>query len=111
MHLCRLCGRWRPRLPDLIELLLQRQLAQLVDGEADKDADPIAQHAQSVGKGEGSLCISTFSFHWIGEPPMRGHRLARPDRTDLLRRVVADGENEAAARRVRRIYPTTSSAI
>ena len=37
----------------------------------------------------------------VGHAPMRGHRLARPDRAGFARRVVADGEDEIELRRVR----------
>jgi hypothetical protein len=94
--LCRLLRCGRSRVTDLVELFLQRQLAQLVKGEVDEDANAIAQHAQSVGEGEVSLRISTFGFRSIGKAPMGGHWLARPDRTDLLRRVVADGKTKSS---------------
>src|SRR5262249_33285888 len=41
----------------------------------------------------------TFGFGWIGNAPMRCHRLAGPDRTGFSRGVVANGENEVERRR------------
>ena len=87
-------------MSDLVELLLQGQLAQLVQGEADKNADPVGQHAQSVGKGQVSFGFTTLGFRWIGKTPMGSHWLAGPYRTDFLRRVVADCENEIELWRV-----------
>ena len=44
------------------------------------------------------LLVAADEGRRILDPPMRGHRLARPDRADLVGGVVADGEDEIERR-------------
>src|SRR5262245_15437741 len=57
------------------------------------------QHPIDVFEGQRDLGGRTRRFGGIGHAPMGGHRLPRPDRTNLACGVVADGEHEIERRR------------
>ncbi len=54
-----------------------------------------------LGEGESDLGLGARGRRGIGNPPVRGHRLARPDRADLTGRVVTDREDEIERRGAR----------
>ena len=62
---------------------------------------PVVHHPVGVGEGQGDLRRRALRGRRIRHAPMRRHRLAGPDRADLRRRVVTDGEHEVELRRVR----------
>ena len=55
-----------------------------------------------VGKGETDFGLVAGRSSGIGNAPMRRHRLARPHRTRLRRRIVADREHEIELGRIGR---------
>jgi hypothetical protein len=76
-----------------LKLLLQGQLAELVKGETDKNADRLV-NMREVGKGEVSFGFTALGFPQDQAVPNEPSSATRPNRTDLLGRVVANGENE-----------------
>src|SRR5438270_9011486 len=81
-------------LADLGELLLQAQPVERIHRQVDEDADAIVEHAIGIGKGQMALGVVAGGLGGIGHAPMRRHRLARPDRTDFVGGIIADGEYE-----------------
>src|SRR6476660_1774026 len=80
----RLLRRRGLALADFVEMFLQRQLAQFVEGQAHEDADALIKHAVSVGEGERMLGLRSLRLGRIRQAPMGGHRLAGPDGAGLL---------------------------
>src|SRR6185503_16359640 len=71
----RLLRRRGLALADVVEMLLQRQLAQLVEGQAHEDADALIKHAVGVGEGERMLGLRSLRLGRVRQAPMGGHRL------------------------------------
>src|SRR5262249_47626918 len=65
---------------DLVEALLQRELVERGERKIDEDRDAVGQHAVRVGEGGALLRLAPRHGGGIGQTPMCGHRLARPDR-------------------------------
>ena len=85
----------RPLLPsDLIDFFLKREGVERRERQTQEEADASVESSKSLA--ESSLNFFGRSFHgrWIWYAPVRGHRLARPDGTDLTRGVVADGKDK-----------------
>ncbi len=59
-----------------------------------KEFDSILQHVSYFIKGSHFFFIATFNCRRILNAPMCGHRLARPDRTNLTSCIIADGKNK-----------------
>ena len=57
------------------------------------------EHAEGIREGEPHLAPRCRSRRPDRNAPMRGHRLARPERAGLAGRVVADREDEIERRR------------
>lgn len=81
-------------LADVIEVLLERQLAELVQRQAEETADALVQHAHGLGESRCFLSGSALSRRWIGKSPVCRYGLTRPDGTNFLRGVVAHGKNK-----------------
>ena len=88
-------------LADGLQLLLQSELVERADRQADENRDAVVEHPERVGEGEPDFSLVAGGGCGIGNAPMRGHRLARPHRAGLGRRVVANREHEIELRRVR----------
>src|SRR5262245_46052157 len=86
---------------DLIEAALQAQPIEAADRKRRENADALMQHPVRILERERDLSRGAFGFGWVGNAPMRAHRLAGPHRTDFARRVVADGEGKIEWRRAR----------
>ena len=79
-----------------------RELARVFREEPEriaKNRDALMQHAVDVLERERDLGRRAGRRRRVGHAPMRGHRLARPDRAGLGRRAVADREHEVERRR------------
>src|SRR5213075_1604267 len=66
----------------------------LVQRQAREDSDSIRQCPARLGKRLALSSIATLDHSGIGNAPMGGHGLARPYRTDLAGRVVANRDDE-----------------
>ena len=74
--------------------MLLGQLGQLVEGQAHENADALIEHAEAVGEGERLLGFGSLA-PWRDPAGPNERSWAGPaDRANLLRRVVADGEDE-----------------
>ena len=65
---------------------------------------PILRSSKTYASWKARAISSLGTFHgcWIGNPPVGGHRLSRPERALLLCGVIADREDEIKLRRVGR---------
>src|SRR5262249_40894230 len=79
---------------DLLEPPLQAQLIEAADRQRRENANALMEHPVRILERKRDLSRRAFGFGWIGNAPMRRHRLAGPHRTDLAGRVVADGEGK-----------------
>src|SRR5262249_18167081 len=86
---------------DPLEPPLQAQPIEAADRQGRENANALMQHPVRILERERDLSRGAFGFGWIGNAPMRRHRLAGPHRTDLARGVVADGEGKIERRRAR----------
>src|SRR5262249_9428546 len=84
---------------DLPEPLLQAELIEAPDRQRREDSNAWMKHPVRILECKGDLSGGAFGFGWIGNAPMRRHRLAGPHRADFARRVVADGEGKIERRR------------
>src|SRR5262245_47680607 len=84
---------------DLLEPLLQAQPIEAADRQRRENANALMQHSVRILERERDLSRGAFGLGWIGNAPMRRHRLAGPHRTGLARGVVADGEGKIERRR------------
>ena len=96
---------------DRVELFLQGQLIEGSERQAHEDIDAVRQHPQRIRECEPHFRLGAGGCGWIGHTPMRRHWLPRPERTDLLRGVVADREDEIEFRcvRSRKLFPALGS--
>src|SRR6266436_1821607 len=84
---------------DLLEPALQAQPIEAADRQRRENPNALMQHPVRILERKRDLSRGAFGFGWIGNAPMRRHRLAGPHRTDFARRVVADGEGKIERRR------------
>src|SRR5690348_9509346 len=81
------------RTTDLIKLLLESEVAELIEPQVHKQRNPTMQFG--VGLYKGSLCLlGTLDRRWIGYTPVSSHRLAGPDRARFRGCLIADRENK-----------------
>src|SRR3990172_2973799 len=81
-------------LADFGEFLLQRKLVQLLDRQAHEQLDAPRQLLIGLAESGAFGLVAALDMRRVGNPPVRGGRLARPDRAGLARRVVAHGEKK-----------------
>ena len=79
---------------DLIEFTLDVHAFELRDRQARKQRNPPMQQHENLRKGALHRLSRTFHGGGIFDPPMGGHRLARPDGTDFTGCVIANREDE-----------------
>src|ERR1700722_7483606 len=79
---------------DRIDFLLQREAVESRERQAEEKTDPSIQQKECLAECLLDLLPRSLHRSWIGNAPMRGHRLAGPYRTYFIRGVVTDRENE-----------------
>jgi len=84
---------------DAIDFFLDGQFVQTGKRLAEEQADPSFENQVGITKGALDLIGRAFNYRGIGNAPMCGHGLPGPDGARLLRRVVANGEDEIHLRR------------
>src|SRR5215471_15540533 len=86
---------------DLVDIALDRHAVELVDRQRDKQLNAVFE--SDIGVAEGTPLLGVRALHrgGIGDTPMGGHRVPRPDRTNLAGSLIADGENEVQRWRAR----------
>ena len=87
--------------------------AELVDWQCDEQLDTRFQLPMRIAECAASLFIGAVNGSRIGHTPMRGDRIAGPDRADLTCGLIADGEYEVHDRRTRpgELIPTLAAQI
>jgi hypothetical protein len=89
---------WKFCVSDFLNLLLESKTVERVDPQVRENPDAILELAINSEKEPAFLIVSSFKRRRIGDSPMRGDRLARPHRTLLGCRLVANREDEIDAR-------------
>ena len=74
---------------DVVDLFLQREAVERGKRQAQEEADASVQRSERLAIGPFDLLRSSLNGCWIGDTPMRRHRLARPKRAHFFRSVVA----------------------
>ena len=77
-----------------VDLVLKSNPFQRGSRQTGESIDAPLQHGVGAGESEALFDLRSFGARGIRYAPMGGHGLARPDRADLVGRVVADGEHE-----------------
>src|SRR5690606_24860029 len=71
--------------PDGVETLLQGEVVERGQWQADEYRDAVAEHPECFGESEPDFGFGAGRGRRIGNAPMRRHRLARPDRAAFRR--------------------------
>ena len=64
------------------------------DGQTEKKTDSPIERGECLTESPVYFLRRSLDRRWIGDTPVRRHRLPRPQRTNLFRRVVTDGKNK-----------------
>ena len=81
-------------VPISLSFAVSDNLSRLLIGRFDEDGNPVPDVARRGDEGRLLLNVRSLDGGRVFDAPMGGHRLARPDRAGLARRVVAKGEDE-----------------
>src|SRR6267154_5544685 len=94
-----------------VDFRFDGKLAERRQGQAQEQHDSPIQSHEGIAKHTLNLFRRALYSRWIGNTPMSGDRLARPNGADFICRVVADGENEIHPRRIglRKFIPTLAA--
>src|SRR5437899_4594825 len=84
---------------DLLEPALQAQPIEAADRQRRENPNALMQHPVRILERKRDLSRGAFGFGWMGNAPMRRHRLAGPNRNDFARSVVAAVEGKMERRR------------
>ena len=100
-------------LSELPQPRLQRQAVECFDRQGAEQLHARFDRVVDVGEDLAPLRIRAFGGGGIGKAPMRGDRLARPDRAHLAGGVVADGDDEIHLRRIarREVVPALAQQV
>src|SRR5208282_3339598 len=81
-------------LPDAIDFLLQREAIERRQRKREKETDPAVENKKRVAK--SAFDFSGVSLHGsrVGNSPVCGHGLSRPQRAGFLGGIVANREDE-----------------
>ena len=89
------------RAANLIDLVLDGELFQRAQRQGEEQADSAIEDHKGVAKRARHFLFRSLHRCRVGNAPVRRHRLPRPVRALLLRRVVAHREDEIQLRRIR----------
>jgi hypothetical protein len=81
-------------LPNVVDFLLQGERVERRERKTEKQADVSVEHGERLTKSMLDLFWPSLDGGGVGDSPMRRHGLPRPQRTDLVRCVIADCEDE-----------------
>ena len=81
-------------LANIVDFLLQGERIERRERKTEKQADASVEHSESLTESMLDLFWRSLDGGWVGDTPMCGHGLPRPQRTDLVRCVIADCEDE-----------------
>ena len=82
-----------------VNLFLDRQLIEAREGQTKEQTDPAVENHEGVAEGLFDCFPRAIHSGGVGNAPMRGHGLARPDGTYFVGRLVTHGEDEIQLRR------------
>src|SRR5258707_15876189 len=88
-------------LPNVVDFLLQGERIERRERKTEKQADASVEHSESLTKSMLDLFWRPLDGGGVGDTPMRRHGLPKPQRTDLIRCVIADCEDEIKRRGIR----------
>jgi hypothetical protein len=86
-------------VPDAVDFFLNGELVQAGKRQTQKQTDSPVESDECLSERLFDLLWRTLHRRGIRHSPMSGHRLARPDWTNFLGRVIADGEYKIEFRR------------
>ena len=86
------------RAADLVERPLQLESVQGGQRQAQKDLDAVLERPERLAEGHDPGHHVALDLRRVGDAPVGGHGLARPDRADLGGRPVAHGKDEVHRR-------------
>jgi hypothetical protein len=100
-------------LPNVVDFLLQGKRVERRERKTEKQADASVEHSESLTKSMFDLFWRSLDSDGVGNTPMRRHGLPRPQRTDLIRCVIADCEDEILRGRIRlgELIPGLASGV
>src|SRR5579872_3971930 len=98
---------------DVVDFFFDREVVERLERKIQEKADAAVEHEVGIAEGFFDLLGSARDGGGIGDSPVSGHRLAGPDGADLLRGVVADGEDEVELGRIgaRKFFPAFAAEI
>src|SRR2546428_14110269 len=79
---------------DLLEPPLQAQPIEAADRQRRENSNALMQHPVRILERKRDLSRRAFGFGWMGNAPVRGHRLAGPTRANFRRTHVEAGEGK-----------------
>jgi len=75
-------------------MFLEREAIEFVERQCHEDADTVGEDAQRFRELTLLFGVAAAELRRIGNTPVRGDGVTRPDRSHLARRVVADREDK-----------------
>jgi hypothetical protein len=90
------------RFPNVVDFFLQGEPIERRKRKREKQAEVSVEHSGSLTKSMLYLFWRSLDGGWVGDTPMRRHGLPRPQRTGLIRCVIADCEDEIKRGRIQR---------
>src|SRR5271157_4019567 len=81
-------------LPDAIDFFFQRQAIERCQRKREKKTDPPVENEERVAKSAVDFGGVSLNGGRVGNSPVRGHGLSRPERTGFLGGIVANREDE-----------------
>src|ERR1700730_7465539 len=77
-----------------IQLLLERESIERRHRQREKKIDSAVENKKCIAESSVDFGGASLDSRWVGDSPVRGHRLSRPQRTGLLGSLIADGKDE-----------------
>src|ERR1700730_15687450 len=98
---------------NIAQLPRERQLIDASHRQACEDGDPVIEKAVRFNERRFLRDVGALDFGRVFDAPMRGHRLARPNRAGFAGRIVADRKDKIHHWRIgtRELFPTLRAQI
>src|SRR4051794_8414034 len=97
--------------PDLVKFLLQNKSVDRGERKTKKQRNAAFENCERIPERAFKLLSSSLHGRRVGNAPVCGHGLARPEGADFIDRVVADGKDKIQFRSVWRgkLVPTLAA--
>jgi hypothetical protein len=79
---------------NLLDFLLDRQFIETRKRQAQQQANSAIENVEGITKGTFYALWRPFDGSRVGNAPIRGHWLTRPNRADFFGRVITNSNNE-----------------